>query len=389
MTRRVAIAAAVQTKFYRNRSDLSIGEIIWEVVGKVLQETGLHFEAQGGKKDGPFIDKIISCSEDYWQGRTISDMLYHLEMGALGMSFTKVAADGAFAVYHGAVSILSGKHDVVLVISYRKESETVRSVIENAGFDPIYLRPLGIDFLSAAALQANRYMYRYGVTEEQFAEVVVKNKGNAFRNPYAQEGMNLTVPEVIHSRMISYPIKELDCKPISDGACVLILADGEKAKEITSSPVWITGIGNCYDAHSPGDRDLSDCDSLRIAAQKAYDMAGITNPSQEIDFAEISEEYSYQELLWMEGLRLCERGEAGRFIQEGMTQRDGRLPVNPSGGVLSGNPSGVAGMVRVAEAFLQLSGRAGERQVVNAETALAHGVCGPCGQSHCVIILRR
>jgi len=91
----------------------------------------------------------------------------------------------------------------------------------------------------------------------------------------------------------------------------------------------------------------------------------------------------------MEGLGLCERGQAGRLIQDGITRRDGRLPVNPSGGVLSGNPSGVAGIVRVAEAFLQLSDRAGERQIAKAETALAHGVCGPSGQAHCVIILKR
>lgn len=382
---------AVQTKFVSSQTDLSIGEMIWEVVGKILEETGLKFEAQERErdKDGLSIDKIISCSEDYWQGRTISDMLYHMEEGGLGMSLTKVAGDGAFAVYHGAVSILSGKYDVALVIGYRKESETLRSVIENAAFDPIYLRPLGVDFLTAAAMQANRYIYRYGVTEEQFAEVVVKNKGNALGNPYAQEAMRLTVPEVLHSKMLSYPLKELDCKPISDGACALILASEEKAKALTSKPVWITGIGNCYDAHYPGDRDLSDCDSLQIASQRAYDMAGMTNPFQEIDLAEISEEFSYQELLWMEGLKLCKRGEAGRLIQGGITGRDGRLPVNPSGGVLSGNPSGVAGMVRVAEAFLQLSGRAGDRQIAKAETALAHGVYGPIGQSHCVIILKR
>jgi acetyl-CoA C-acetyltransferase len=189
--------------------------------------------------------------------------------------------------------------------------------------------------------------------------------------------------------MLSYPIKELDCKPISDGACALLLANDEKAKELTSTPIWITGIGNCYDAHYLGDRDLSDCDSLQIAARKAYDMAGITDPSREIDLAEISEEFSYQELLWMEGLRLCKRGEAGRFIQDGISKMGGRLPVNPSGGVLSGNPSGVAGMVRVAEAFLQLSGRAGDRQIAEPKTALAHGVYGPAGQSHCVIILKR
>ena len=389
MNQRVAIVASAQTKFVSSQTDLSIGELIWQVVDKILKETGLHFEAQEGNRSDLFIDKIISCSEDYWQGRTISDMLYHLEMGALGMSLTKVAADGASAVYHGVVSILSGKYDVVLVIAYRKESETVKSVVENAAFDPIYLRPLGIDFLTAAAMQANRFMYRYGVTEEQFAEVVVKNRGNAFLNPYAQEPIHLTVPEVLNSKMLSYPLKELDCKPTSDGACALLLASEKKARELTSQPIWIVGIGNCYDAHNPGDRDLSECDSLQVAAQKAYDMAGMTDPSREVDLAEISEEFSYQELLWMEGLGLCKRGESGRLIQDGITTMGGRLPVNPSGGLLSGNPSGVAGMVRVAEAFLQLSGKAGERQIAQPRTALAHGVYGPAGQSHCVIVLKR
>ena len=389
MNQRVAIVASAQTKFVSSQTELSIGELIWQLVDQILKETGLRFEAQEGNKNGLFIEKIISCSEDYWQGRTISDMLYHMELGALGMSLTKVAGDGAFAVYHGAMSILSGKYDVALVIAHRKESETTRSVIENAGFDPIYLRPLGIDFLTAAAMQANRYIYRNGATEEQFAEVVVKNKGNAFLNPYAQEAMRITVPEVLQSKMLSSPLKELECKPVSDGACALILASEEKAKTLTSKPVWITGMGNCYDVHYLGDRDLSDCKSLQIAAQKAYAIAGITYPSKEIQLAEISEEFSYQELLWMEGLNLCKRGEAGRLIQNGVTKTDGQLPVNPSGGVLSGNPSGVAGMVRVAEAFLQLSDRAGDRQIPKAETALAHGTYGPAGQAHCVIILKR
>lgn len=389
MAERVAIVAAAQTKYEASRSELSIGEIIWEVVEKILNETGLKFEAQTRDNDRPFIDKIVSCSEDYWQGRTISDCLYHLELGALGMNATKTAADGAFAVSHGVVNILSGKENVVLVVAHRKESETVRSVIENAGLDPIYLRPLGVDFLMTAAMQANRYMYKYGITEEQCAEVVVKNRGNAFRNPNAQEPLNLTVDEVLNSKMISYPIKKLDCKPVSDGACALILAKAEKAMELTSNPVWITGIGHCYDAHYPGDRDLSDCESLRVAAQKAYEMAGITDPFKEIDVAEISEEYSFQELLWMEGLGLCAPGEGGKLIQDRTTQMDGKLPVNPSGGVLSGNPSGVAGMIRVAEAFLQLSGQAGERQIPEPKTALAHGCYGSNGQSHCVIIMKK
>jgi acetyl-CoA C-acetyltransferase len=136
-----------------------------------------------------------------------------------------------------------------------------------------------------------------------------------------------------------------------------------------------------------GDRDLADCDALVSAAQRAYDMAGITVPLKEIDVAEISEEYSCQELLWMEGLGFCGRGEAGKLIDDGVTQMGGRLPVNPSGGMLSGNPTVVAGMTRVAEAVQQLRGEAGDRQVPGASVALAHGVTGICGQHQCVAIL--
>ena len=389
MRQRVGIVAAAQTKFQASRKDVSYGEMIWEVVHKVLTDTGLKFEAQEREDKRPFIDKIISCSEDYWQGRTISDCLYHLEMGALGMDVTKVAGDGAFAFYHAFISILSGKHDIILIVAFRKESETNETVIENAAFDPIYLRPLGMDFLMAAAMQANRYMYKYGISEEQCAEVVVKNKKNALLNPYAQEPMELTVANILESEMLSYPIKRLDRKPVSDGACAVVLAKEDSAKVLTETPIWIAGTANCYDAHYPGDRDLSDCLSLEMAAKKAYEMAGIGDPSAEIHIAEISEAYSYQELLWMEGLGLCGRGQAGRLIEEGVTRIDGSMPVNPSGGVLSGNPSGVAGLVRVAEAFLQLKGEAGERQIPEVETALAHGFYGQNGQAHCVSILRK
>lgn len=387
MTEKIAIVGAAQTKYERSKPALNIGELIWEVVEKVLQETGLKFEDQVSQSDELFIDKIVGCSEDSWQGRTISDCLYHMELGALRMDETKVAADGAQAVYHGVINILSGQHDVVLVVAHRKESETVGSIIENMALDPIYMRPLGLDFLTAAAMQAKRYMYKYGITREQCARVVVKNRGNAKNNPYAQQPLDLTVSEVLNSRMVASPISLLDCKPVSDGACALILAKEEKAKKITNKPIWIKGIGNCYDAHYLGDRDLADCDSLILAAERAYSMAGITDPRQEIDLAEISEEYSYQELLWMEGLGFCPRGEGGKLIDSGVTSMSGKLPVNPSGGVLSGNPSGVAGMTRVVEAFWQLRQEAGQRQVSEAKTGLAHGVTGPCGQSHCVIIL--
>ena len=390
MRERVAIVAAAQTRFEPSKPSLGNGEVIWDVVEKVLKETGLKFESQVQEGEDLVIDKIVDCSEDYWQGTTISDCLLHMELGALAMDLTKVAADSAQAVYHGVINILSGKHDIVLVVAYRKESEVLaKNVIENAAMDPIYMRPLGFDFLTAAAMQAQRYMHKYGITREQCAKVVVKNRGNAKNNPYAQEPLELSISDAMNSRMLADPITVLDKKPMSDGACALILAKEKKAVKITDKPVWITGIGNCYDAHYLGDRDLADLDSLVMAAKRAYNMAGITNPAKEIDVAEISEEFSYQELLWMEGLGLCERGEGGKLIDRGMTEMSGKLPVNPSGGMLSGNPSGVAGIVRVAEAFLQLRGEAGARQVSDPEIAVAHGVTGPCGQSHCVLTMSR
>ena len=119
----------------------------------------------------------------------------------------------------------------------------------------------------------------------------------------------------------------------------------------------------------------------------AYKMAGINDPGKEISLAEISEYYSYQELLWSEGLGLCGKGAGGKLIDSGATQLKGRMPINPSGGLLSGVPLHVAGLSRVSEAAIQLKGKADKRQVDDARTAVAHGTCGASGQMQCVIVL--
>jgi acetyl-CoA C-acetyltransferase len=299
----------------------------------------------------------------------------------------KVAEDGINAVYTAMARILSGHHHIVLVLAHTKESQAEKSLVESAAFDAILMRQLGLDFLSAAAMQAKRYMYKYGITAEKCAKVAVRNRGNAKNNPFAQEPLDISVEDVLGSKMLSSPIRLLDTKPVSDGACAMILVSEDKASKLTKKPVWILGVSNCYETHYLGDRDLADCDALAKAAKKAYSMAGIRNPLKQIDVAEVSEEYSYQGLLWMEGLGFCGRGEGGKFIDSGVTKMDSEFPVNPSGGVLSGNPICVAGMARVAEAVLQLRGEAGDRQVRGAQVALAHGVTGICGQHHGVMIL--
>ena len=382
MAERVGIVAVAQTKYHPNRADANEGELVYEAIKQVLQETGLTFA-----QDGTGIDASITCSQDFWDGRTISSCNVMSYVGSHHSDEDKVAEDSLNAVYTAAARILSGHQDIVLVASHCKESQADKRGIENAAFDPIFLRVLGLDFLSAAALQARRYMYKYGITPGQCARVVVKNRGNARKNPFAQEPLDITVEDVLGSQILASPIRQLDTKPTSDGACAMILAREKKAKKLTAKPVWILGVSNCYETHYLGDRDLAECDALVAAAKKAYSMAGITDPMKQINVAEISEEYSYQELLWMEGLGLCSRGEAGKMIDAGVTRMGGQLPVNPSGGMLSGNPTVVAGMTRVAEAVLQLRGEAGERQVAGAKRALAHGFTGACGQLQGVMIL--
>jgi acetyl-CoA C-acetyltransferase len=378
MAGRVGIVAVGQTKYHPNRADVNEEELAYEAVKKALEEAGLTLSD---------IDSAISCSQDFWDGRTISNMNIQHVVGAHLSDEDKVAEDGVNAVYTAMARILSGHHHIVLVLSHTKESQAEKSLVENAAFDAILMRQLGLDFLSSAAMQAKRYMYKYGITAEQCAKVAVRNRGNAKNNPYAQEPLDITVEDVLGSKMLSSPIRQLDTKPVSDGACAMILASEDKAKKLTRKPVWILGASNCYETHYLGDRELADCDALAKAAKKAYSMAGIRNPLKQIDVAEISEEYSYQGLLWMEGLGFCGRGEGGKFIDSGITKMKGDLPVNPSGGVLSGNPTCVAGMARVAEAVLQLRGEAGARQVKGAQIALAHGVTGICGQHHGVMIL--
>jgi acetyl-CoA C-acetyltransferase len=378
MAERVGIVAAGQTKYHPNRSDVNEEELAYEAIKQVLEATGLTLSD---------IDSAVTCSQDFWDGRTISDMNVQHVVGAHLGHEDKVAEDGINATYLAMGHILSGHHDVVLAVAHMKESQGEKSLIENAAFDPVLMRPLGLDFLAAAALQAKRYMYKYGITAEQCARVAVKNRGNARNNPFAQEPMDIMVEDVLDSKMLAYPIRLLDTKPISDGACAVILAREEKAKKLTPKPVWISGASNCYETHYLGDRELADCDALVKAAKKAYSMAGIKNPLRQIDVAEISGEYSYQELLWMEGLGFCGRGEGGKLVDAGVTRMGGKLPVNPSGGMLAGNPNGVAGMTRVAEAVLQLRGEAGDRQVPGVRVALAHGVTGICGQHQCVMVL--
>ena len=385
MTNRVGICAVAQTAHVRDRWDVRFQEMALGVVESLRKQTGLGFAEEGGEKGG--IESVISVSDDVFDARTISDNAMTDVLGAHHRCEEKVAQEGIQALYYGLATILSGHADVVLVPGHCKESQAEsRNQVTHLAFDPFYTRPVGLDFLSAAALQARVYMAKANIGEQLLARIVVRARELAARNPFTPEISPVSEDEVLASPMLADPIRQLHAYPVSDGAVGMILASEERAREITKTPVWIEGVGNCIDSFFLGDRDLASNFALRKAAERAYKRAGIDNPASAFDVVEISDQYAYQQPMWLEGLGLCAEGKGGRFVDAGGGDR---LNVNLSGGMLAGNPLILGGLVRAAEAALQLMGKAEGRQVGNARRALAHGVMGPAGQFHSVAVLAR
>ncbi len=373
----IAIVGVAQTRYERRKKDKTFHDLVYEVTTQALEDSGYCLDD---------IDNVVSVSNDFLDGRTISSMAVGEAAGAYDKNISTVEGDGTFGAFYGAMRVLGGFR-TTLVVAHSKGSEGDIRYVTNGMFDPIYQRRLGIEAVTASALQANAYMDRYGIKEEDFAKVSVKNHGNAKNNPFAQLPLDLTVEDVMLSRKIADPIKLLDCSPVSDGAAAIILSDEEMAKKARTRPVWIKGVAHCAEDYFLGDRDLADPRALRDAAKRAYRMAGIEDPLDDIDVVELYDAFSHMEPLWLEGMGFCKPGQGGRMIDQGITPMDGKLPVNPSGGVLSAHAVLVAGLARIIEATLQVRGDAGSGQVPGAKTALAHGFNGPCGQSHCVWVL--
>ncbi len=374
---RAAIVGVGQTKYERGKTK-SFAELVYEAARKALDDAGLEL------KD---IDNVVTTTNDFYDGRTIACMAVAEAAGSYGRDATNVEGDGTLSAFYGLMRTLSGVYGTTMVTTHCKVSEGSPRKLFNQAFDPIYERLLGLDAISSCALQARAYMHRFGITQEQCAKVSVKNHGNARNNPFAHVPLDITVADVMKSPMLAEPIKRLDTSPISDGACAVILATEEKARKMAREPIWIRGVAHCADAYRLGERDLAASPALEAAARKAYRMAGVSDPAREIQVAEVYDAFSYMELMWYEGLGFCGPGEGGKLIDSGVTEMWGRLPVNPSGGVLSAHSVQVAGLARIAEAVLQLRGEAGQRQVPGVKMALAHGVTGICAQTHCVWVL--
>ena len=353
---------------------------VFKVTKQVLDKAGL-------KRDD--VGTVVSASTDLFHGGQSCANAYYWDAGAAWLkNGSRQDGESLFAFAYAAMRILSGKFDTALVLGVCKGSENPENdMLTHFYTDPFYQRPVGINETSVAALQKRLYMERYKITQEQCAKVVVKNLGNALKNPYAHVKKRVSVEQVLKSPYAYDPLFEMECAPKSEGFIAMLLASEGKDKKLTKNPVWLKGYSSSMDNFLLGDRDLLE-GQLPTAAKRAYDMAGITKPLKEIDVMEICEPYAFQELLWYEDLGLCKRGQGGTLIDKGFTDMDGKLPVNPSGGVVANNPYIPRGLYRLAECFLQIRGQAGEHQLSRpVKTALAHGTHGYAGQCHAVAII--
>jgi acetyl-CoA C-acetyltransferase len=368
-----------QSRCEPEKREQHITDLVFEVCSGLLNKL---------KMDIAQVDNIVSCSQDFLDGRTISNRTIPEVEGAYLKSESKLAGDGTQAVFYGMMRILSGKYRTCLVVAHAKMSEGSQNVIANAMFDPFFQRALGFDEINAGALQARRYLHRHGLGEDKPAEAAAKSLTQAEKNELVFRGKKTSRQEVLNSRMLASPLHELEVFAPADGACALMLASESAAKKWTAAPVWIKGAGVSMDSYFLGDRDLADTKALTEAAAKAYRMAGIKDPGKELDLVELSDYFSHQRLQYPEALGLCRPGKGAELMDSGRTDQGGDLPINPSGGVLGGNPLCVSGLTRVIEAAKQTRGEAGNYQAKKkVNTALAQGSYGPCGQSQCVVIL--
>ena len=359
--RKVAVVGAGMTKFVRRAQETG-KELSFEATKMALETCELRLDQVDCVVHGTAPDAFDGV---HMKGEYLAD-----GSGAWRKPYSRCyvgGGTGVFAPIHGWYHVASGLFDICLVVCEEKMS-SCQPHPQGAFltiFDHTIERPLGPNLLWIFALEMNRYMHTYGLKKEDIALVSVKNKRNAADHPCSLLGdPDITLEDVLNSEVLAWPVQRLDVSPVTDGAVTLVLAAEHVARRITDKPVWIEGVGWNLDTAYWTNRDLCYPRYVENAARMAYEMAGITEPRKQIHIAEPYDPFDYKELHHLEGLMLFGRGKAPEATALGITQRDGDLPVCPSGGLLGvGNPIAAAGLMKVAELFWQLRQEAGARQV--------------------------
>lgn len=374
MEPRLVIAGAAQSRYSLRGSSARLEELIFQTTAAALEDCGL------ARDD---VDSVVIAASDAIDGRCISSMLTAHAAGAYLRDEIKVADEGSFGLIAAALRLLTGEFHTSLVVSWSKPSEIPYGQVQTLQAEPFYHRAFGLTRTTSMALMASAYQRRFGVAESAPASVVVKNRSNGRKNDLLDGSAVATLEQVLSSPYAAYPLRALEIGPPADGACALVLTTQARARDMRQPPVYLRGMGWATDSYYLGDRDLTRFTALEKAAAQAYAAAGITDPLGQIDVAEVYDATAWHELLAYEALGFCGPGEAGAFASSS------RVATNPSGGCLSAYPVFAAGLTRVIEAYLQVAGRAGDRQLPNARVALAQAAAGQAGQSQAVFLLSR
>jgi acetyl-CoA acetyltransferase len=305
-------------------------------------------------------------------------------IGAAGLEvqrFEDACATSANAFKNAVQAVDAGVHDAVLVGGVErctpetgKDTPEMTRIFASASHRQ-YEQPTGLTFPGVFALLTKRHMHEYGTTEEQLAEVAVKNHGHGKLNPRAHFGKETTVEEVLEGPVVADPFRLMDCCPFSDGASAVVVVSDDLA-ESYDAPVDVAGVGHATDVVPIGDKgSLTATRAARDAAAQAYEQAGIE--ADDADFAEVHDCFTGAEVLASEAIGFAPDGEGGTYAAEGRTSLGGDRPINPSGGLKAkGHPIGATGTAQIVELTEQIRGTVGERQVTDAEVGVAHNLGG-------------
>jgi acetyl-CoA C-acetyltransferase len=367
---RAAVLGTGQTEHRSKRTDVSMAGLCREAIDRALADAGTEWDQ---------IDAVVlGKAPDLFEGVMMPELFLADALGATGKPLLRVHTAGSVGGTTAIVAsslVRAGVHRRVLAVAFEKQSES--NAMWALSINPPFSMAVGAGAGGYFAPHIRSYIRRSGAPEHIGAVVAVKDRRNGARNPYAHlRQPDISLESVSASAMLWDPVRFDETCPSSDGACAMVIGDQAAADASGRQVAWIHATAMRTEPTSFSGKDHVSPRAGREAAGALWHAAGITDPLDQIDAAEIYVPFSWFEPMWLENLGFAEPGQGWKLTEAGETALGGQLPVNPSGGVLCSNPIGASGLLRFAEAAMQVMGRAGEHQVAGARTALGHAYGG-------------
>ncbi|WP_439378378.1 thiolase domain-containing protein [Amycolatopsis lexingtonensis] len=365
-----AVLGTGQTHHRAKRADVSMPGLLREAIDRAMTDAQVEWAD---------IDAVVlGKAPDLFEGVMMPELFLADALGATGKPLLRVHTAGSVGGSTALVAaslIQSGVHRRVLTVAYEKQSES--NAMWGLSILPPFQMPVGAGAGGYFAPHVRSYIRRSGAPEHVGAIVAAKDRRNGALNPFAHlRQPDITVESVRASQMLWDPIRYDETCPSSDGACAMVLGDEAAGDAVEGGAAWLHATAMRTEPTTFAGRDQVNPQAGKDAAAALWAEAGITDPMSEVDVAEIYVPFSWFEPMWLENLGFAPEGEGWKVTEKGETAIGGRLPVNPSGGVLSSNPIGASGMLRFSEAAKQVMGRAGDYQVDGARRALGHAYGG-------------